>query len=187
MQGRDHMIQLEANVKNKSYNEIDMTSGETLKDINAAGGYNRLAGQKKDDAVVRQQLQASHLSMNHLKHNIIHGEAIWKGKKFYQPPVEEVVQNKAMLKDTSEIQLLGTSGLGALSDGDDPFFYEEQEKRKVPKVRLTYPLQERILNSRGQSIVYVDYKDRFRAGTQITTDRNDRDRKGLGDLMIRAG
>lgn len=89
-----------------------------------------------------------------------------------------------LVKKISDVQFSPGSQLNL---DNDPFFDESNDRPKYKKVKLEYPLREKILNSRGQSIVYVDYKDRFRDGTTLITDRLAKDRSGLGDLMQRAG
>ena len=161
-QNKDHLVQLENNVAMKHNNDLDLPAGETLDQVQTVGGYNRLHGQAYEDALAHQQLQSAHLSSNHIKYNVKYGEAIFKGKKFYQPPSEETNTGIRLVKKISDVQFSPGSQLNL---DNDPFFDEASDRPKHKKVKLEYPLRERILNSRGQSIVYVDYKDRFRDGT----------------------
>ena len=52
------------------------------------------------------------------------------------------------------------------------------------KIKLEYPLKEQRVNSRGQSIVYEDYKARMRAITQGVTTKETTERAQLGDLLL---
>ena len=52
------------------------------------------------------------------------------------------------------------------------------------KIKLEYPLKEQRVNSRGQSIVYEDYKARMRAVTEKVTEKDKKERAQLGDLLI---
>ena len=56
----------------------------------------------------------------------------------------------------------------------------------MPKKKsgLEYPLKEQRVNSRGQSIVYEDYKARMRAITDKETKKNITERAQLGDMLL---
>ena len=57
---------------------------------------------------------------------------------------------------------------------------------EMPKKKsgLEYPLKEQRVNSRGQSIVYEDYKARMRAITDKETKKNITERAQLGDMLL---
>jgi hypothetical protein len=50
-----------------------------------------------------------------------------------------------------------------------------------------YPLKEKILNEKGENVVYVDYRERFFEISNKKDKAIVRDREGLGDLSLKAG
>ena len=58
-------------------------------------------------------------------------------------------------------------------------------KRKITGgLKIEYPLKEKLVNEKGQSIVYEDYKARMRALDQKARAKELEDRNGLGDLLL---
>jgi len=175
---RDHQINLETNVRNKARDDIQLDAdGEITEEIYLAGSTTELQGKAKEDLVFRQQMQASMLSQNHLKHNLYKGVDFNKPKKFHQPPATD---EKPVSTLVDEIIL---PPLSTFVIHEEP----ELEDDNAGIQKLEYPLKERQLNDKGQSIVYEEYKDRFRDDSEKLTLVNKRDRAGLGDLCKAAG